>query len=150
MTVRRSANRKAAGQSTLQPPLWFDVMCRGRRWRMRVDAFALARGATESVASKQKAERVWEPKFVAEIMAGVIRAWRRRREAGVGHADRRGVPRPVLHELRRGGGIAGSRDDQGPPKGDQPGARQLAGRRAGKAEPIQRSRRRTAKDASRR
>ena len=31
------------------------------RWR---------RGATESIASKQNAEHVWEPKFLAEIMAG--------------------------------------------------------------------------------
>src|SRR5262245_21486507 len=42
----------------------------GKRWRMRVDEFALARGATEPVTSKQTAERVWEPKFVGEIMVG--------------------------------------------------------------------------------
>lgn len=42
----------------------------GRRWRMRVDDFALARGATEPVDSKQAAEHVWEPKFLAEIIAG--------------------------------------------------------------------------------
>jgi integrase len=42
----------------------------GKRWRMRVDDFALARGATEPVSSKQTAERVWEPKFLGEIMAG--------------------------------------------------------------------------------
>ena len=42
----------------------------GRRWRMRVDDFAVARGATETVMSKQTAERVWEPRFLAEIMAG--------------------------------------------------------------------------------
>ena len=45
-------------------------MHEGNRWRMRVDAFAFARGATESITSKQTAERVWEPRFVAEIMAG--------------------------------------------------------------------------------
>ena len=51
-------------------PWWFDVMHDGRRWRMLVDDFALVRGATESVRSKQTAERVWEPKFLAEIAAG--------------------------------------------------------------------------------
>ena len=35
-----------------------------------MDDFALVRGATEPVTSKQTAERVWEPKFLAEIMAG--------------------------------------------------------------------------------
>ena len=42
----------------------------GKRWRMRVDEFALLRGATEPVTLKQTAERVWEPKFLGEIMAG--------------------------------------------------------------------------------
>ena len=45
-------------------------MYAGKRWRMRVDEFALVRGATEPVTSKQTAERVWEPKFLAEIVAG--------------------------------------------------------------------------------
>ena len=37
---------------------------------MPVDAFALKRGATESIHSKQEAEKVWEPKFLGEIVAG--------------------------------------------------------------------------------
>ena len=45
-------------------------MHKGRRWRMPVDDFAFARGATAPVESKQEAENVWEPKFVAEIAAG--------------------------------------------------------------------------------
>jgi hypothetical protein len=45
-------------------------MYEGKRWRMRVDEFGLVRGATEPVTSKQVAERVWEPKFLGEIMAG--------------------------------------------------------------------------------
>lgn len=49
---------------------WLDVMHRGRRYRMPVDSFAFARGATASVASKQEAEKVWEPKFIAEIASG--------------------------------------------------------------------------------
>jgi hypothetical protein len=45
-------------------------MHRGKRYRMPVDAFALLRGATQPVASKQEAEKVWEPKFIGEIVAG--------------------------------------------------------------------------------
>jgi len=37
---------------------------------MPVDDFALARGATAPVTSKQEAEKVWEPKFIAEIVSG--------------------------------------------------------------------------------
>src|SRR5438105_1032689 len=37
---------------------------------MPVDSFALVRGATQPVASKQEAEKVWEPKFIGEIVAG--------------------------------------------------------------------------------
>jgi integrase len=37
---------------------------------MPVDAFALVRGATQPVSSKQEAEKVWEPKFIGEIVAG--------------------------------------------------------------------------------
>jgi hypothetical protein len=37
---------------------------------MRVDDFALARGATAPVTAKQSAERVWEPKFLGEVMSG--------------------------------------------------------------------------------
>jgi integrase len=40
------------------------------RYRMPVDDFALARGATAPVVSKQEAEKVWEPKFIAEIVSG--------------------------------------------------------------------------------
>jgi integrase len=37
---------------------------------MPVDGFALVRGATQPVSSKQEAEKVWEPKFIGEIVAG--------------------------------------------------------------------------------
>jgi hypothetical protein len=40
------------------------------RYRTPVDAFALLRGATQPVASKQEAEKVWAPKFIGEIVAG--------------------------------------------------------------------------------
>jgi integrase len=45
-------------------------MHQGKRWRMNVDAFAMARGATERIDAKQTAERIWEPKFVSEIVSG--------------------------------------------------------------------------------
>jgi integrase len=45
-------------------------MHNGVRYRMPVDDFALARGASGPVASKQEAEKVWEPSFIAEIAAG--------------------------------------------------------------------------------
>src|SRR3989442_1487319 len=45
-------------------------MHQGKRYRMPVDGFALVRGATQPVSSKQEAEKVWEPKFIGEIVAG--------------------------------------------------------------------------------
>jgi integrase len=71
MAVRKICRPKGCrGSPRCEHPWWFDVMYGGKRWRMRVDEFALPRGATEPVTSKQTAERVWEPKFLAEIMAG--------------------------------------------------------------------------------
>ncbi|MCC7241011.1 MAG: site-specific integrase [Acidobacteria bacterium] len=71
MAVRKICKPKGCrGSPRCDHPWWFDVMYAGTRWRMRVDEFALVRGATEPVTSKQTAERVWEPKFLAEIMAG--------------------------------------------------------------------------------
>jgi len=37
---------------------------------MPVDDFAFARGARAPITSKQEAEKVWEPKFIAEIASG--------------------------------------------------------------------------------
>ena len=71
MAVRKICKQKGCRASPrCSHPWWFDVMHRGKRWRMPVDDFALARGATEPITSKQTAERVWEPKFLGEIMAG--------------------------------------------------------------------------------
>src|SRR5438477_4300932 len=71
MAVRKICRQKGCRASPrCDHPWWFDVMHQGKRWRMRVDEFANARGATEPVTSKQTAERVWEPKFLGEIMAG--------------------------------------------------------------------------------
>jgi len=71
MPVRKICKPKGCrGSPRCDHPWWFDVMCGGKRWRMRVDDFALVRGATEPIRSKQTAERVWEPRFLAEIAAG--------------------------------------------------------------------------------
>src|SRR5437867_4498688 len=71
MAVRKICKQKGCRASPrCNHPWWFDLMHQGKRWRMPVDDFALLRGATEPVTSKQTAEKVWEPKFVAEIVAG--------------------------------------------------------------------------------
>src|SRR5688572_529244 len=71
MSVRKICKPKGCRASPrCDHPWWFDTMHQGKRWRMPVDDFALVRGATEPVTSKQTAERVWEPKFLAEIIAG--------------------------------------------------------------------------------
>jgi integrase len=71
MAVRKICRQKGCRASPrCEHPWWFDVMHEGKRWRMRVDDFALARGASEPITVKQTAEKVWEPKFLVEIMAG--------------------------------------------------------------------------------
>jgi hypothetical protein len=51
---------------------WLDVMHHGKRYRMPLDDFAFPRGATAPITSKQEAEKVWEPKFIAEIASAKI------------------------------------------------------------------------------
>jgi hypothetical protein len=71
MAVRKICKPKGCRASPrCDHPWWFDVMHEGKRWRMRVDEFAIARGAPEPITSKQTSERVWEPKFIGELMAG--------------------------------------------------------------------------------
>ena len=71
MAVRKPCRSKGCKASPrCEHPWWLDVMHNHRRYRMPVDDFALARGATAPVTSKQEAEKVWEPKFIAEIVSG--------------------------------------------------------------------------------
>ncbi len=71
MAVRKICKQKGCRASPrCEHPWWFDLMHDGKRWRMRVDDFALARGATEPVTVKQTAEKLWEPRLLAEIIAG--------------------------------------------------------------------------------
>ena len=71
MAVRKICKQKGCRASPrCEHPWWFDVMHEGKRWRMLVDEFAIARGATEPITVKQTAEKVWEPKFLGEIIAG--------------------------------------------------------------------------------
>ena len=100
----RSASRKGCRASPrCDHPWWFDVMHDGKRWRMRVDDFALA-------ARRDRADHVEADggaRLGAEVPGrnrGRTRSARRRRpsQTRTGGADGRGLPRPVLHELRRG------------------------------------------------
>ena len=71
MAVLKQCKSKGCKASPrCEHPWWFDVMHRRKRYRMPVDAFALTRGATQPVTSKREAEKVWEPKFIGEIVTG--------------------------------------------------------------------------------
>jgi hypothetical protein len=71
MAVRKQCRSKGCKKSPrCGHPWWLDVMNKGHRYRMPVNEFAFARGAKAPVMSKQEAETVWEPKFIAEIAAG--------------------------------------------------------------------------------
>ena len=71
MAVRKICRQKGCRASPrCGHPWWFDLMHNRKRWRMPVDEFAIARGATEPITSKETAMKVWEPKFLAEIIAG--------------------------------------------------------------------------------
>src|SRR6266542_2234601 len=63
---------------------WLDVMHHGKRYRMPVDDFAFPRGATAPITSKQEAEKVWEPKFIAEVASGKDPRVAPRRESDAG------------------------------------------------------------------
>jgi hypothetical protein len=83
MAVLKQCKSKGCKSSPrCEHPWWFDVMHQRKRYRMPVDDFALQRGATRPVTSKQEAEKVWEPKFIGEIVAGKTHEThqRRRRE----------------------------------------------------------------------
>jgi hypothetical protein len=68
--IKQCASKRCKTSPRCDHPWWFDVMHKRRRYRMPVDAFALKRGAMQPVRAKQEAEKVWEPKFIGEIVAG--------------------------------------------------------------------------------
>src|SRR5438876_1040768 len=71
MAVRKPCRSKGCKTSPrCDHPWWLDVIHNGVRYRMPVDDFAFTRGAKASVVSKQEAEKVWEPKFIGEIVSG--------------------------------------------------------------------------------
>ena len=71
MAVRKQCKAKGCETSPrCDHPWWFDVMHKKVRFRMPVDQFALRRGAERPITSKQEAKKVWEPRFIAEIVAG--------------------------------------------------------------------------------
>ena len=107
MAVRKICRQKGCRASPrCEHPWWFDVMHKGKRWRMAVDEFAVPRGATEPVTSKQAAEMRWQPLFIADIVAGRDpKQPPNGAKAGVGLTGR-GVPRYLHEELHRGRGQA--------------------------------------------
>src|SRR5947199_10059172 len=71
MAVRKQCGSRGCRASPrCAHPWWLNVMHHGKRYRMPVDDFAFARGATAPTTSKQEAEKNWEPKFIAEIASG--------------------------------------------------------------------------------
>ena len=96
MAVRKICRQKGCRASPrCEHPWWFDVMHEGKRWRMLVDEFAIARGATEPITVKQTAEQVWEPKFLGEIIAGRDPRIPPGKPRADGRAHGVDVPRPV-------------------------------------------------------
>ena len=70
MAVRKQCRGKECRKSSCKHPWWLDVMHKGTRYRMPVNEFAMSRGAKRPVTSKQEAQKVWEPLFIAEIVGG--------------------------------------------------------------------------------
>ena len=71
MSVRKICKAKGCKSSPrCEHEWWFDYMHTGKRWRMPVNDYAIPRGATERVTSKQTIKDVWWPKFVAEVVSG--------------------------------------------------------------------------------
>ncbi len=71
MPVRKICREKGCRASPrCHHPWYLDVMYNRKRWRMPIDEFALPRGASEPVTSKEAAVKVWEPKFLAEVVSG--------------------------------------------------------------------------------
>ena len=71
MAVRKQCKAKGCKASPrCEHPWWFDVMYHGKRYRMPADAppWCVVRGAAGLVEAE--AEKVWEPKFIGEIMSG--------------------------------------------------------------------------------
>ena len=72
MSVRKICTAKGCpyGDHRCSHPWWFDLMYRRVRHRMPVNEYAFPRGATEPVRTKQEAEKRWEPRFMADVVAG--------------------------------------------------------------------------------
>src|SRR3990167_2795560 len=72
MSVRKICKAKGCrfGDHRCAHAWWLDVMHCRVRYRMPVNEYALPRGATEPVRTKQEAEKRWAPLFMADIGAG--------------------------------------------------------------------------------
>src|ERR1043166_4991802 len=99
MAVRKPCRSKGCKTSPrCEHPWWLDVMHNRRRCRMPVDDFAFARGATAPVTSKQEAEKLWEPKFIAEIASGIDP---RRKPTSTTDAEKPGTVSALLDLYRK-------------------------------------------------
>jgi len=71
MAVRKQCKAKGCKASPrCEHPWWFDVMHQGQRYRIPVDTFALARGRSSRSRRSRRPKKLWEPKFIGEIVAG--------------------------------------------------------------------------------
>ena len=71
MPIRKPCRSKGCKSSPrCEHPWWLDVTHHGKRYRMPIDDFAVARGGTIPVTSKEECKKVWEPKFRDEIAKG--------------------------------------------------------------------------------
>src|SRR5580765_3260710 len=79
MAVRKTCSRKPGAKKFCSSSprcdheWWFDVMYRGVRYKKSVNEFAvplMPESDRHPVLSKQEAVKVWEPRFLAEIVAG--------------------------------------------------------------------------------
>ena len=91
MAVRKTCRSKGCKTSPrCEHPWWLDVMHNGTRYRMPVDDFALARGATAPVTSKQEAEKVWDRSSSPRSSRASIPACRSEPETTFATTDNRG------------------------------------------------------------
>jgi integrase len=68
--LKRCKRKECPNSPRCSHAWWLSLMHQGVRYRMPLNDFAFARGADHVVTAKQEAERVWEPLFVGEILAG--------------------------------------------------------------------------------
>ena len=72
MAIRRRCRGPCRNHRRCMEHLWFDVTCRGERYRMPVNDYAVPRmepGRQRPIESMEEA-RDWERRFIGEVKAG--------------------------------------------------------------------------------